>query len=292
MFGFERLALLFELAAPSGLCLDEPGVALFDLLFARVELRLQVGVLLALLTVLDGEAIDRHAQVEGLLLELQELVLGVSLLALEGQTDVPGIEQVLFLLRHLVAQGEDLLVLFVERLAQVEELPARDGATAGGGGRGARLELLDLMLQALDFGRGSGTGLDLSLEATRLRAGGAQLLLELDHLVAVAIELLAQTVELLGVDLGQRRDRGGANLCGFLGLGRLRGRFRGRGVHERSLLHRGRWLRSVQQPIERSIGELVDVEVSDFHLARRSRRRAPCVLDRRCGHGWRRRAER
>src|SRR5690606_2773200 len=119
---------------------------------------------------------------------------------------VAQIEKLLLPTRDLIAEAEKLLVLLVERLAQVEILAARDATRAVAGAR-PRLQLVELALQPLHLRRLASFLLDLVLEARLLGSDRREILLQPASLRLHAIELRTKALELQRIRRRPRRDR-------------------------------------------------------------------------------------
>ena len=203
------------------------------------------------------------------------------------QRPIPRLEDLAVFRRQLLFEGEDLLVLLAERLAEVEELAARDAAPplrrrdapAFGSGRGSSdrtiPKLLEILLEplglrlrflayAVDFALGVVEPLlervGESLRFVQLARGGAKLRAHLRELSVFRFCFGVRGREGCGVRGAGSVRRGGCGSTGGHVDGRSlrRGRLRGRDAGRR---RRRRLVTSRLQPAERVVGEGIDVRI-------------------------------
>ena len=110
------------------------------------------------------ERIDLVLALGELALLLEDLVVEIRLEPLERERLVADVDDLLVFLREHFAKRESLLVLFVERLAQIEEIAARHAALRAGRPRGAcsheaRFEILVVLTEPLDLAGIHGAGI-------------------------------------------------------------------------------------------------------------------------------------
>ena len=180
-----QLVELAILALALGARLLEPGAKVFARLLGQV--------------LVGRERLAPLARLRDLALEAEESLVEIRFRALQGEPPVLRLDDLLVLPGELLLEGEDLLVLLVESLAQVEKLATRDAARPGAG-RQAHLELLDLAREPLGLARLDAKLLDLLPRVLDLALVRAEALLG-------PSQLLASLVELDGVDARQHRSR-------------------------------------------------------------------------------------
>ena len=117
--------------------------------------------------------------------------LQIGLVALQGNRAVAQSDQLLVLVRQLIAALEELLVLLVQLLAQIQEFARGTGTLARHDRSRASFGLVQLALQTLNLAVLGAASLECVFQIRALGVGAAHQLFELSDARALTLDLFA-----------------------------------------------------------------------------------------------------